>query len=88
VTSEQFLKSAQAALKGFKYERIEVFLEEDDVFLIEIISDEFKGVSLNNRINMMISKFMRLSMSIGDYQIVYGPLTVNEKDSGISESKL
>lgn len=65
---------------------VEIFFEENDVIRLEVISNNFKGMRLLKRIDMLSKLFLDVAMNeLADFHLVFNPLTANEKLNGISE---
>lgn len=76
-------------LKDFEHKSCEVFFEEDDVVRIVVVSNLFLGVRLLKRISSLSNLFEKNSANeLFDYHLVFNPLTVNEKELGISEIEI
>jgi len=76
-------------LKDFEHKSCDVFFEENDVLRIVVISNSFLGVRLLKRISTLSSLFEKLSANeLFDYHLIFNPLTVNEKELGVSETEI
>lgn len=67
---------------------VTVFNENEDILRIEVISPQFKGIKLYERINLVTERILSLSQNeLSEYEIVVNPLTKNEKEFGVSETE-
>lgn len=73
-------------LKGFEHKSSEIFFEENDVVRIVVVSNIFMGVRLLKRLDTLTEMFKNVSAEeLLDYHLIFNPLTINEKELGISE---
>lgn len=77
------------ALSAVSYKELTVSLEENDVINVEIVSNEFKGIRLLKRISRLSDLCKSVSMNeLNDLDLVFIPVTENEKKLGISETDI
>lgn len=75
-------------LGGFEHKSSEIFFEEDDVIRILVVSNLFIGVRLMKRLDTLTQLFNKLSATeLFDYHLIFNPLTINEKELGVSETE-
>lgn len=75
------------ALSDFDYYDVNIEIEEYDIITIEVVSDEFIGVRLMKRIDLISSKIIDLQMNeLSHYHLQVIPLTVKEKYLHVNET--
>ena len=75
-------------LEGLEHRTHEIFFEEDDVLRIVVVSNTFIGVGLMKRLDTLTQLFNKVSAEeLFDYQLIFNPLTDNEKEYGVSETE-
>ncbi len=79
----------EKAISSISYEELSIVLDENDVVNIEIVSNEFKGVRLLKRIARVSDLCKDINMNeLQDFDLVFIPITENEKKLGISETDI
>lgn len=74
-------------LVSIPYKNIDIIFEDNDVISIEMISDSFAGERVLKRISLLSDLCRSISMNeLQDYNLVFIPLTENEKKLSISET--
>ena len=75
------------ALSDFEYYDINIEFEDDDLIVIEVISDEFIDIRLTVRIDMLYYKIAAIQRNeLSHFHLQLVSITVNEKYLGISET--
>lgn len=75
-------------LKGLEHKSCEILFEENDVIRIVVVSNLFVGVRLMKRLDTLTNLFNKVSAEeFFDYHLIFNPLTVNEKEFGMSETE-
>lgn len=73
-------------MKDIQLNSLSLFFEDDQVLRIEVVSNDFKGQRILQRIERISSILLDVSMNeLYDYQLIYNPLTENEKKNGVDE---
>lgn len=85
---KQIQSLVESSLTGINVNGLTLNFEDDSVIRVEVVSNDFVGVRLLKRIDLISKKLTNLSTNeLFDYQLVYNPLTSNEKLHGISETE-
>lgn len=84
----QISRVIKETLIGLDHKSSEIFFEEDDVIRIVVVSNTFVGVRLMKRLDTLTQLFNQVSATeLFDYHLIFNPLTVNEKEFGLSETE-
>jgi stress-induced morphogen len=84
----QISRIINETLKGLENKSSEIFFEEDDTIRVVVVSNAFIGVRLLKRIETLSQLFAQVSANdLFDYHMIFNPLTVNEKEFGVSETE-
>lgn len=83
----QISRIIEENLKGLEHKSLEVLFEEEDSIRIVVVSDEFIGLRLMKRLEMLSQLFNHLSANdLFDYHLIFNPLTSKESELGVSET--
>lgn len=83
----QISRNIEETLKALEHKSFEILFEEENSIRIVVVSNEFIGLRLMKRLEMLSKLFSDLSThDLFDYHLIFNPLTSNEKELGISET--